>query len=205
MVSPTGVARGIYQSGAGLFRWMFPLARMNESELETTVNDVLNKYPDIRATVNKNPAYRDELKYAVRDAYTENLRLRKLSGYVDTIDKFLVPFDIVADYMKIMGGVGYGLSTAKEIIEGVFKLPYIAYYAIKTGDLTGSIGSLIYEGLSWFITGSILDLTNRYAKQADKYIAQTAAKKFTQGLEADLFAREKSKSKSRLDFAPQPA
>lgn len=203
MVSPVGVARGIYSGTTGMFGWMFPLASMNESKLESTVNDVLNNYPDIRNSVSKNPAYREELKYAVRDAYTENLRLRRLAGYVDTIDKFLVPFDIVADYMKIMGGIGYGLSTAKEIVEAAFKLPYIAYYATKTGDLVGAVTNLIYEGLSWFIPGSVLDLTNRYAKQADKYIVQTAAKKFSQGLETAV-AKTNVKA-GTTTLAPQPA
>lgn len=204
MVSPTGVARGVYNTGSGLFRWMFPLAKMDESKLESTVNDIIIQYPHIRNTISKDPALKDELKYAVRDTYTENLRLRKFAGYVDTIDKFLVPIDMVADYMKIMGGVGYGISTAKELIEGIFKLPYIVYYTIKTGDIVGAIGNLIYEGLSWFIPGSILDLTNRYARQADKYIVNTAAKKFSQGLEATVQAKAKPKS-SRLGLAPQPA
>ncbi len=182
---------------------MFPLANMNESKLESTVNDILNKYPDIRGNISKNPAYREELKYAVRDAYTENLRLRRLAGYVDTIDKLLIPFDIVADYMKFMGGIGYGLSTGKEIIEAVFKLPYITYYAVKTGDIVGSVTHLLYEGLSWFIPGSVLDLTNRYAKQADKYIAQTAANKFSKGLESAV--AKNVNAGTRRNLAPQPA
>ncbi|MBI4452360.1 hypothetical protein HY637_02950 [Candidatus Woesearchaeota archaeon] len=200
------MAKGIYSGGTGVFKWMFPFASMDESRLESTVNQIIDNYQDIRVRISKDPALKEQLRYSVRDTYTENFNLRRLGGYVDTLDKFLVPIDMVADYMKIMGGVGFGISTLKEIVEASFKLPYIAYYTAKTGDLVGAVTSLIYEGLSWFVPGSLLDLTNRYAKQADKYLVNTSAKKFLesiQGLEAKL-AGAKEKAGGRT-LAPQPA
>lgn len=204
--NPVDVAKGTYGVGKGVMGWMFPVGGMNESKLELIVKGIVEKNPHIKTIMGRNPALRQQLGYAVMDTYAENQNLRRMAGYVDIADKALVPFDAVFDYMKIMGGVGYGLSAAKEIVEAVFKLPYMLYYGIKTGDIIGSIGNLLYEGLSWFVPGSLLDLTNRYADQAEKYIAKTASEKFLAsvgGLES-VVADAKAVPR-RLDLGYQPS
>lgn len=215
MPSPGDLARGVYNAGRGFGDWLLPLARRPEgSRLEAIVNGIMERDPKIRGAVQRDPAIRQELDLAVGDAYAKNENLRRMAGYVDTADKALVPIDAVADYFKIMGGVGYGISAAKELVEAVFKLPYMAYYAIKTGDFLGALGNLLYEGLSWFIPGSLLDLTNRYADQADRYIERTAAQEFLQRLEgavpagqraAQLQPSQPSQPSPSLDYRLRPA
>lgn len=163
--------------------WAVPTeSRLDKDGLDGVVDHIIKTNRKVRDIFSTNPdrgdRLRKELEYAVLDAYDENHRLRKLAGYIDTMDKALVPVDVIADYMKIMGGVGYGLSTAKELVEMGPKLLYLAYYLKKSGDLVGVVGDLAYEGLSWFLPGSLLDLTNRYANQAEKYVLKTASSKF---------------------------
>ncbi len=121
-----------------------------------------------------------KLKDHISGVNDENSNLYTFAALVDTFDKALVPVDVVADYMKIMGGVGYGISAGKELIEAPVKLVYSSYYLGKTKDLIGFLGNIIYEGLSFFLPGSLLDLTNRYLKQAEKYTLKTAVKRFVE-------------------------
>ncbi|MBI3051531.1 hypothetical protein HYY74_03670 [Candidatus Woesearchaeota archaeon] len=200
MINPVGAAKTAYNAGRGFAGWLVPSAGMDQSKLESIV-DKLAKDDRVRNILSANPGLRDRLKSSVMDTYAENENLRRMAGYVDVADKLLVPIDVVADYMKIMGGVGYGLSAAKEIAEAAFKLPYMAYYTVKTGDVVGTLGNLLWEGLSWLIPGSLLDLTNRYANQADSYIERTSADKFVK-----LYSAEKEPahegSPSRLGRPP---
>lgn len=176
--SAYGMAKGTYNAGKSLADYIFPSENMDSSKLESTINSVMEKDPAVRAEIQRNPSRKRDLEYTILDTHRENRNLLKMATYVDSIDQFLVPFDVVADVMKLFGGVGYGLSAGKELVEHVFKLPYMAYYTMKTGNMLQSLGNLVYEGLSWFIPGSLLDLTKRYVKQAQEYLEKTAAKKF---------------------------
>ena len=173
-----GMGKGAYNAGKSLADYIFPPDNMDSSKLESTINSIMEKDPAVRADIDRNTSRKRDLEYAILDTHRENRNLLKMAAYIDSIDKSLVPFDAVADVMKIFGGVGYGLSAGKELGEHVFKLPYIAYYTLRTGNVVQSIGNLLYEGMSWFIPGSLLDLTNRYIKQAQEYLEKTAAKKF---------------------------
>ncbi len=118
------------------------------------------------------------LRQHIEGVNYDHRNLYRFAKLVDTYDKALVPIDVVADYMKIMGGIGYGLSAGKELLEAPVKIAYNSYYLGKTGDLRGFFYNIIYEGLSFFLPGSLLDLTNHYLKQAEKYTVKNAVKRF---------------------------
>ncbi|HLD13023.1 MAG TPA: hypothetical protein VJB87_05550 [Candidatus Nanoarchaeia archaeon] len=120
----------------------------------------------------------DVLRHHLVDTNAENGRLHHFAGLLDTYDHALVPVDAVADYMKIMGGSGFALSAAKEIVEAPAKMAYNSYYLGKTHDLMGFLKNIVYEGLSFLLPGSLLDLTNRYVHQADKYAVKQAVDRF---------------------------
>jgi hypothetical protein len=175
----------IKEIGKRIARWAVPIDTKapSNTKLEDLVDKVVSENEVVRSIISKNPErdseIRRQLGYIIQDCYNENKNLRRLSQYIDTMDKTLVPVDVLADYLKLFFGVGgYSLSAGKEMIEMGPKLAYVAYYTSKTKDFVGSLGNLLYEGLSWFIPGSLLDLTNRYVKQAEKYVLKNATAKF---------------------------
>lgn len=133
------------------------------------------------------------LKDHIDNVNNENSNLYNFAKLVDTYDKALVPIDVVADYMKIVGGVGYGISAAKELVEAPVKLAYSSYYLGKTKDLMGFLGNIVYEGLSFFLPGSLLDLTNHYLKQAEKYTLKTAVNRFVDYVKKKKIDKEELK------------
>jgi hypothetical protein len=118
------------------------------------------------------------LRYHLEGTRHENRRLRYSGGITDIVDSALVPVDVVADAGKIIGGIGYGISAAKELAEMPFKLFNSIYYAKKTGDYKSLIKDGLYEVASFLVPGSLLDLTKRYSKRVDKYVAKEAARRF---------------------------
>ncbi|MDO8628162.1 MAG: hypothetical protein Q7R56_00210 [Nanoarchaeota archaeon] len=137
------------------------------------------------------------LRGHIVDVNAENKRVHYFAGLVDTYDKALVPIDVVADYMKIMGGVGFALSAGKEIVELPAKLAYNSYYLGQTHDLKGFLYNLVYEGLSFLLPGSLLDLTNHYVHQADKYAVKTAVDRFNRDVKNAVRAPLPSRLPSR--------
>ncbi|GEM_PF-4514485 len=139
------------------------------------------------------------LRQHIEGVNYDHRNLYRFAKLVDTYDKALVPVDVVADYMKIMGGIGYGLSAGKEIVEAPAKIAYNAYYVGKTKDLRGFLYNILYEGLSFFLPGSLLDLTNHYLKQAEKYTVKNAVKRFVDEVKTGVapvhdFAAAKAKA-----------
>jgi len=121
---------------------------------------------------------RDDFKEYVAESYKENKFMRNFATVVDVWDKLLVPVDVAGDYMKIVGGAGYGISTAKEIAEMAVKLPYMIYFTAKTKKVRLTAFNLGYEALSFLVPGSVLDLNNMYVREADEYIVERAKERF---------------------------
>lgn len=180
-------AKKLYDGTRKTAQWAVPASsRLSESDLEAKVDSIIRDNSEVRTAFMGNPdkgeSLRRNLGYAVLDSYEDNHNLRRFASYIDTFDKSLVPIDAVADYTKVVGGIGFFLSTMKEGIEMIPKLAYMAYYTAKTKDLIGTVKDLAYEGLSFLIPCSILDLTNRYVKNAEKYVLKNAANKFLYNL-----------------------
>jgi len=165
--------------------WAVPIDASipTDSRLEEIVDRVVANDKNVRNVFEQSPGkeagLKKQLGYIIQDSYHENRNLRRMSQYIDTMDKALIPFDVLADSLSLFGGpLGISLSAGKELIEMAPKLAYMTYYTSKTKDFVGAVGNLFYEGLSWFLPGSLLDLTNRYVKQAEKYLLKDAADRF---------------------------
>lgn len=177
-------------------KWTLPI--FNKPDLEEQLKKA-KEYDGIKEILNN---AKDEREYSLLErrlkdnidvVNKENSNLYNFAKLVDTYDKALVPIDVAADYMKIVGGVGYGISAAKELVEAPVKLAYSSYYLGKTKDLMGFLGNIIYEGLSFFLPGSLLDLTNHYLKQADKYTVKTAVDRFVEYVKRKKTQKEEQK------------
>src|SRR3989344_3177149 len=147
---------------------------LGEAKKDAGVKDFLTQSP----SMDEYRLREERLRYHLERMAEETKNLYRFAKLVDTYDRALVPIDVVADYMKIMGGIGYGLSAGKEIVEAPVKAAYDLYYLGKTRDLKGFLYNIIYEGLSFLLPGSVLDLTNRYMKQADKHTVKKAVYQF---------------------------
>ncbi|MBU0472068.1 MAG: hypothetical protein KKF89_02060 [Nanoarchaeota archaeon] len=166
-------------------KWIVPIDTKTPSgeKLEALVEKVISENKEVRqvfkTSIEKNDYLRTNLKYSIQDSYEYHKNLRRFSQYIDTIDKTLVPIDIVADTVSAIAyPIGVGVSWLKEMVELGPKIAYLAYYTAKTKDFVGAMGSLLYEGISSIMPGSLLDLTNKYTKQADKYVLKRAANDF---------------------------
>lgn len=173
---------------------------LDEAKRDINVKDTLTSSP----SQDEYNMREERLRYHLERTIEETHNLYRFAKLVDTYDKALVPVDAVADYMKIMGGVGYGLSAAKEIVEAPAKIAYNAYYLGKTRDVRGLMYNVIYEGLSFLLPGSLLDLTNHYLKQADKYTVKKAVSRFLKEIE-ERKAKEKETRKPGLEEALRKA
>lgn len=162
-------------------KWTVPVLKQPNLEEQLTKAKGYDDIRNVLAQARSKQEYDSleaRLRQHIEGVNYENRNLYRFAKLVDTYDKALVPVDVVADYMKIMGGVGYGISAAKELVEAPVKAAYSAYYLGKTKDLKGFLYNIVYEGLSFFVPGSLLDLTNHYVKQAEKYTVKTAVKRF---------------------------
>ena len=162
-------------------KWAVPVFNTPNLEQQLAAAKAYEPVKALLARADSKEAY-DSLEARLRQHIEginyDTRNLYRFAKIVDTYDKLLVPVDVVADYMKIMGGIGYGLSAGKELAEAPVKLAYNAYYLGKTKDLRGFLYNLVYEGLSVFLPGSLLDLTNHYLKQAEKYTVKNAVQRF---------------------------
>src|SRR3989344_6308567 len=162
-------------------KWAVPVFNTPNLEQQLAAAKAYEPVKALLARADSKEAY-DSLEARLRQHIEginyDTRNLYRFAKIVDTYDKLLVPVDVVADYMKIMGGIGYGLSAGKEIVEAPVKAAYDLYYLGKTRDLKGFLYNIIYEGLSFLLPGSVLDLTNRYMKQADKHTVKKAVYQF---------------------------
>ena len=132
------------------------------------------------------------LLYHIDEVRKENKRLKYFGKTPDTIDRLLVPIDVIADAAGILTGIGYGISVGKELVEAPFKIANTLYYTAKTKEYTSPLKDLGYELLSFVVPGSLLDLTNRYTNRVDKYMVKEAVRRFVKE------AKDKSKKKPSL-------
>lgn len=137
------------------------------------VEDILDQY-----TGQDREFLENRLSYHLEETRLENKRLKYTGATTDLIDKKLVPLDIIADASSFIGGGGYGISAAKEMVELPVKLFNTIYYAKKTKDYKAILTDGLYEVASFIVPGSLLDLTNRYSNRVDKYVAKEAARRF---------------------------
>ena len=149
------------------------------------------------------PRYHSELEerlaYHLDHTRQENRRLKYLGATADTLDKALVPVDIVADAAGILAGLGYAVSLGKEILEAPVKIANTVYYAAKTKEFGAIVKDLGYELLSFIVPGSLLDLTNRYSQRVDKYVAKEAVRRFIK----EVKARKENKKTTLVDITEE--
>lgn len=119
------------------------------------------------------------LRDVARQTRERHRVLRGLAGVADTIDKFLVPVDMVADALLFLG-VGLGPNALKEALEWPLKVVHSIHYARTSGDWNAPLRDLAYELASVLVPGSVLDLTNRYANRADRFVEERVARRFLQ-------------------------
>jgi len=145
--------------------------------------------------------FKSGLRAYIEQANAKNSRMRKFAAYLDTTNKATVPFDAIADYFIVMGGVGTAARGIKSLAMSPGYLAYDAYYLGKTHDVLGSLGNLAYEVGSWISLGGLPHLLNHYTKQADKYAVKEASKRFLDGLEKKTVSIDeiKDKKKKRLE------
>lgn len=157
-------------------RWVLP-----GKSLDELLEGALKRKDVAEAFKNSGKEYKDfkeELRYHLESSNERNKYLRSFARLIDTANKSTVPIDAVLDYFNIMGGVGSGARALLTLVRSPGYLAYDAYYLGKTHDVLGTLGNIIYEGVSWFVPGSITHLINRYTKQADKYIIEDGVKYF---------------------------
>lgn len=192
----TGIAKGVAKRAV-------KAAIPKEKSLEEIVNSA-SKDRKIKKFLEKQPAdrqkeYRALLEECVRESYHRTSNLRRFGKYVDTIDRALFPIDSVADYFKIFSPVpfGAGISAAKELIEMPIKFLYDLYYVGKTGNVGAIVKDSIYEFGSWFIPTSVLDLTNRYLRRAEKDTIKYAVDAFFKKVYGTAVEKDKVKKKKK--------
>lgn len=188
----TGIAKGAIKA-----------AIPKEKSLEQIVNSAF-KDKKIKKFLEKQPADRQKeylalLEECVTESYHHTSNLRRFGKYIDTIDRALFPIDSVADYFKIFSPVpfGAGISAAKELIEMPIKFLYDLYYVGKTGNIGAVVKDAIYEFGSWFIPTSVLDLTNRYLRRAEKDTVKYAVDAFFKKVYGTAGEKEKAKEKKK--------
>ncbi len=188
-------------------KWAVPVFNTPNLEQQLAAAKTYEPVKALLARADSKEAYdslESRLRQHIEGANHDHRNLYRFAKLVDTYDKALVPVDVIADYMKIMGGIGYGLSAGKELVEAPVKMAYNAYYLGKTGSLRGFLYNILYEGLSFFLPGSLLDLTNHYLNQAEKYTVKTAVGRFVEEQKTGTapvhdFAAAKAKQAARLD------
>lgn len=151
----------------------------------------LLRRPDVRAALEgrseeERRRLRGRLEELIAEAAADDWHLKVLAAGADTIDKFLVPLDAVGDLLLFVGGPGIVTNAVKEALELPAKVINTLYYAYRTGDLSVLWKDLFYELASILVPGSVLDLTNRYARRADRYIAGRAARSLLDELGGSL-------------------
>ena len=163
---------------------------------------IAKEYSDVKSIFNSaNPkelsSLEKRLVYHVEEVSKENRKLRYFAKTADTVDRVLVPIDALADAAGILTGIGYGISVSKELLEAPFKIANTLYYTAKTKEYLTPMKDLGYELLSFVIPGSLLDLTNRYIKRADKYTIKEAVRRFVKEV------KDKKEKPTLVDIAEE--
>lgn len=189
-----GIVKGIIK---GVVKASIPKEKSLEKIVDAAFKDKKIKKFLGKQPIEKQKEYRALLEECVKESYYHTSNLRRFGKYVDTIDRALFPIDVVADYFKIFVGFGAAISATKELIEMPIKFLYDLYYAGKTGNVGAMVKDAIYELGSWFIPGSLLDLTNRYLRRAEKDAIKYAVKDFFEKVYKTSEKKEITKEKKK--------
>jgi hypothetical protein len=152
--------------------------------------------PEVReafsqATPEEQRALIDRLSYHVQAARRGTRLLRYSAGLVDTIDKLAVPTEDAAEGTII----GYPIGVALKLAQMPFKALHSLHYAVKAREPTAPVRDVAWEAASFVVPANIMDLSNRYADRAVKYVPHHAAKGFINEL------RSKKKKRGFVDIA----
>jgi len=175
-----------------------PKEKSLEDILDSALKDKKVKKFLEKQPIHRRGAYLAILEDCVRESYNHFYNLKKFGKYVDTIDRALFPIDAIADYFKIFAGFGAAISATKELIEMPIKFLYDLYYIGKTGNVGAIVKDAIYEFGSWFLPGSVLDLTNRYLRRAEKDTIKYALDNFFEKVYGTASEKGKSKEKKKV-------
>lgn len=147
--------------------------------------------------------FKESLRSYIEKENLRSYRLIKFSNFMDSFNKVTVPIDSALDYFNIMGGLGYAAKGLKTLAAAPGYLAYDLYYLGKTGDVSGTLKNIGYEGISWLSLGSIPHLMNYYTKQTEKYAVKKGSEGFLKSLESKTisFEEEKKKKESLEDLA----
>ncbi len=153
--------------------------------LEDVVRKAIDKSPKIQQAIAEEGELRYKLSEIVDGAMDRYRYLQQAARFVDKANRILGPAEAVLRYASALGTAGFGIySLGKLLHYGLLKLPYTAYYTLKTGDLKGA-GLMTLAEIAKYVApfGTAADILPMNQWMLDKHIVKYAVREMENYLE----------------------
>ncbi len=160
----------------------FPI--LEREDIGYHVEQILKYNPQIRKAVEQKPYLRDVLGRYVERTVQDYKWLLYGAKTVDSIDKIAAVVELGAGAFGPQAEVGIKVVT--ESLEAVTKIPYVSYYAGKTGDYVGVLYFAAAEAASLIpYVGEAVDVMHVYTNRLRSQLQKKAAKDFLENIVVD--------------------
>ncbi|PIN79032.1 hypothetical protein COV16_05205 [Candidatus Woesearchaeota archaeon CG10_big_fil_rev_8_21_14_0_10_34_8] len=170
-------------SGAGIVRKIYHgLAPIFEKEdLDYHVDSLLKEHKDVKRAVADNPYLRRDVQRYMEQTIQEYKWAIYGAKTVDSIDAVATAIELGAGLLGPQAEAGVKVVT--EPIEWMTKIPYVTYYAVKSGDWFSPVYFTAAEALSLVpYAGAIVDFKHIYLNRLRKRMRKKAAEGFLENI-----------------------
>lgn len=150
---------------------------LEKEDLEYHVDRVIEQYKDVRDALQQKPYLRDMLREYARQTLQEYKWMLYGAKTVDSIDKITAVAELGAGIFGPEAEMG--VKAVTETAEAVAKLPYVAYYTVKSGDYVAPLYFVAAEAASLIpYAGEAVDFMDLYTNRIRQEIQKKTAKRF---------------------------
>lgn len=161
---------------------------LQKEDLEYHVDRVIEQYKDVRDALQQKPYLRDMLREYARQTLQEYKWMLYGAKTVDSIDKITAVAELGAGIFGPEAEMG--VKGITETAEYILKIPYTAYYAVKSGDYVAPLYFVAAEAASLIpYAGEAVDFMDLYTNRVRGQIQKKTAKRFLE----EIVKKEKAK------------
>lgn len=193
-------AKGV-SGAAGAAGAILPI--FQKEDLRAHMDSLISEHPEVQRILERNPDYMEFLYKTLEEQYRKDKTYIKGGQLVDSWDRITSGLDMAAKAAGYLGAIPSGgttavvveaLSAAEEVVELAPKIPYAAYYAVKTGDYQAIPYWTAMEAASFIpVVGDLVDFKNIYLNRARKTFRKRTAASFLEKIaKGEVSSKEKT-------------